>query len=376
MPNMTRPEPHQYPRRILLAVAANSPQIVTETIYALARQSEPACIPTEVHIITTGRGEPYVCQLLDAEQPGWLNRLCSDYRLPVPQCDSSHIHLITDAEQRILPDIRTRSDNTHAADFITRTVRELTADPDSSLIVSLSGGRRTMTFYAGHALSLFGRVQDRLTHVLVDDEYFFNAEFFYPPPQPVWVMRDDNSGFDASRVEVTLADIPFVRLRDSLPPELMENQTRYSEVVAAAQAGLGPPQVQLNIGKAELHCGTVSISMKPVELAFYYWFLKRRMLGLTPIRWCDNERRLAGEFLQSYADLFGNTCAEYERIAAALSAGMTKEYFESRKSRTNTALKKGLNKNVASNYVIESFGKRPETRFGVSLDSQSILLKN
>ena len=33
--------PHTYPRRILLAVAAYSPQIVTETCYALALQTDP-----------------------------------------------------------------------------------------------------------------------------------------------------------------------------------------------------------------------------------------------------------------------------------------------------------------------------------------------
>ncbi len=53
-------QPHTYPRRILLAVAANSPQIVTETVYALTQHTRPACMPTEVHIITTRQGEPFV----------------------------------------------------------------------------------------------------------------------------------------------------------------------------------------------------------------------------------------------------------------------------------------------------------------------------
>lgn len=371
---MKRLQPHQYPRRILLAVAANSPQIVTETIYALTRKPATACMPTEVHIITTGQGEPYVRQLLDAEQPGWLSRLCTDYQLPPPHCDQQHIHLITDPEQNVLADIRTRSDNTHAADFITHTVRDLTADPHSSLTVSLSGGRRTMTFYAGHALSLFGRAQDRLTHVLVDDEYFFNAEFYYPPPQPVWIMRDDNSGFDASRVEVTLADIPFVRLRDRLPAALLEKQIRYSAVVAAAQAEFDPPRAVLSSEPPSLQCGAVTVVMKPVELAFYAWFLKRRIAEQPPVRWSDNEQQLAGEFLDCYAALFGRSSGEYERIACALSHGMSKEYFESRKSRTNTALKKSLNKRTAAAYLIDAFGKRPETRFGISLPVAAISL--
>lgn len=368
------PQPHEYPRRILLAVAANSPQIVTETIYALTRQSDPVCMPTEVHIITTGRGQPFVQQLLDDGSPGWLNRLCDDYQLPEPQCDAGHIHLITDEQGSVLDDVRTRNDNTHAADFITRVVRDLTDDPASSLVVSLSGGRRTMTFYAGHALSLFGRVQDRLTHVLVDEEYFFNEEFFYPPPQPIWVVRTDNSGFDASKVEITLADIPFVRLRDSLPPELLQGQARFSEVVAAAQAEFDPPRVVLNIPDATLQCGSVAVTMKPVELAFYAWFLQRRLDGKPPVRWSDAEYVLAAEFLTAYERLYGRVGSEYERVSMALNSGMTKEYFESRKSRTNTALKNALNKTVSSFYIIDSFGKRPETRFGVNLSAEAIVV--
>ena len=366
-------QPHTYPRRILLAVAANSPQIVTETVYALTQQVEPVCMPTEVHIITTGLGEPYVRQLLDSDQPGWLARLCADYQLAIPQCGDAFIHQICDDQQRILADVRTRADNTHAANFISQVVRDLTRDPNSSLVVSLSGGRRTMTFYAGHALSLFGRMQDRLTHVLVEEEYFFNAEFFYPPPLPVWVMREDNSGFDASRVEVTLADIPFVRLRDTLPTHLLSGQLSFSEAVARAQSELDPPRIEFFTALPALRCGGVSVAMQPIELAFYSWFLSRQVAGKPPIRWSDDG--LAPEFIAEYAGLFGAHSGEYERVVSALSAGMTKEYFESRKSKTNTALRKSLGKKGMLPYQIEAFGKRPETRFGLNLDKSVIHLR-
>lgn len=34
-------EPHQFPRRILLCVTGLSPQIITETLYALTEQQRP-----------------------------------------------------------------------------------------------------------------------------------------------------------------------------------------------------------------------------------------------------------------------------------------------------------------------------------------------
>ena len=37
-----------------------------------------------------------------------------------------------------------------------------------------------MGYYLGYALSLFGRSQDRLSHVLVSDGYEGHPEFYYP----------------------------------------------------------------------------------------------------------------------------------------------------------------------------------------------------
>jgi CRISPR-associated protein (TIGR02584 family) len=44
--------PQDYQRRVLVCVTGLSPQVVTETVYALAHQAEP-WIPTEVHVLTT-----------------------------------------------------------------------------------------------------------------------------------------------------------------------------------------------------------------------------------------------------------------------------------------------------------------------------------
>lgn len=365
-------KPHQYPRRILLAVAARSPQIVTETIYALTQLDDEACMPTEVHVITTKRGQTFVQKLLgNGDKAGWLASLCHDYQLPLPQCDSSHIHLIADADGKVLDDVRTRDDNTHAADYITRVVQELTADADSSLVVSLSGGRRTMTFYIGYALSLFGRPQDRLTHVLVEDEYFFNEEFFYPPPNETWVVRADNTGFDASKVEVTLADIPFVRLRQGLPSRLLSGQTSFIDTVDAAQAELDPPQINFESCSLQLQCGGKTVLMNAVELSFYLMLVRRAQQEVPPVRWTDEG--LADEFLEVYLSLNGES-GGYERARKTLSKGMTKEYFEQRKSRVNSQLRKALGKRLAQHYMIDSHGKRPNTRFGLTLPASAIML--
>lgn len=366
--------PHNYPRRILLAVAANSPQIVTETLYALAQQTEPAFIPTEVHVITTLRGAEFVRAGLCADQQNELGRLCVDYRLPPPQFTADHIHLITDASGQALDDIRTGSDNTHAADFITRIVQQFTADPNASLHVSLSGGRRTMTYYIGYALSLFGRPQDRLSHVLIEEEFYFNTAFYYPPPTPLWVVRSDGSGFDASTVEVTLAEIPFVRLREGLSDALLTGKARFSAAIQMAQRRFDPVQVEFNWQHTRLTCGGVSVPMSPVQLAFYAWMLQRRVEGRPPVpREDGSEPVFAREYLSTYARLFGDNSG-YETASRALAGGMTTAYFDERKSNTHKALRKALGQQTAQAYLLQSYGKRPRTCYGLELAAERVEL--
>jgi CRISPR-associated protein (TIGR02584 family) len=66
-----RQQPDQFPRRILVAVTGLSPQIVTETLYALAvAPTTNAFIPTEMHLITTRSGAEKARLALLSEEPG------------------------------------------------------------------------------------------------------------------------------------------------------------------------------------------------------------------------------------------------------------------------------------------------------------------
>ena len=149
--------PSVYPRRILLAVTGLSPQIVTETLHALAVGKDDPFVPTEIHLITTAEGAERARLALLSDKPGWFHRLRVDFSLPEIAFDVDCIHVLRDASGNIMADIRSPADNLACADFITETVRKLSADPDSALHVSIAGGRKTMGFFLGYALSLFGR---------------------------------------------------------------------------------------------------------------------------------------------------------------------------------------------------------------------------
>jgi CRISPR-associated protein (TIGR02584 family) len=117
----------------------------------------------------------------------------------------------------------------------------LTEDPDTEIHVSIAGGRKTMGYYLGYALSLYGRPQDRLSHVLVSDPYETNRDFYYPTPyeHPIHSRRGDKEvTVDARQRARGSGGYPFVRLRDGLPERLRTGQASFTRVVATANRGL------------------------------------------------------------------------------------------------------------------------------------------
>ena len=360
-----------YPRRVLLAVAGLSPQILTETLHALAIAADPLWIPTEIRLITTSEGAERARLSLLSDDPGWFHRLLKDYRLPAVPFGVDDIIVITDAQGQPLADIRDPSDNAHVADQITETIRAITADPDCALHVSLAGGRKTMGYYAGYALSLFGRAQDRLSHVLVSEPFEQSWSFFYPTPYPRVIETRDGKLADTQSARVTLAEVPFVRLRDGVVPErLLSGHASFGETIAAAQRALQPAELVIDLTSCRIRAAGEIIVLAPAPLAFHALMARRRKQGLHPARW--NTEGLTEQFLSEYLRIVGADSAEFERVETALSKGMTKDDFDQRKARTNRELIRALGSQLAAPYLIQPDGARPHTRYRLTLDPRAI----
>lgn len=67
-----------------------------------------------------------------------------------------------------------------------------------------------MGFYIGYALSLFGRPQDKLSHVLVEEAFEQNREFFYPPKTKTTLNTDRYGMKDAAQAQVMLRKFHFI----------------------------------------------------------------------------------------------------------------------------------------------------------------------
>ena len=179
-------------KNILFLVTGMTPQIITETLWALACDPKRAdkWIPDEVHVMSTEHGLNQIRARLINK--GNFQALVEEYGLPAIRFDESCLHSINDEQGEPLIDLKTPEDNQLAGDAICAKVREYTEE-SKSLHVSIAGGRKTMGFYAGYALSLYGRKQDRMSHVLVEEAYEQATNFFYPSTNPnvFSVDRDD-----------------------------------------------------------------------------------------------------------------------------------------------------------------------------------------
>ena len=349
--------PEAYPRRILLCVSGLSPQIVTETLYALSVENEPRFVPTEIHLLTTAEGAQRARLTLLSDEPGWFHRLRRDYGLPEIRFTLNTIHLLHAADGRPLNDIREVADNETIADSITAKVRELTADPKSAVHASIAGGRKTMGFYLGYALSLFGRPQDRLSHVLVSSPFESNSNFFYPTPveRVIFGNGPDQRPLDASDAKVTLADIPFVRLRDGLQETLLREGASFSEVVRQAQRNLAAPSLTLDVASCRVRCGETVLRLTPISFAWLSWFARRALVRLPSLHWKRIGEVEVEVFLDEYKAALNDPLADDEHpiIASRRKDGIDKAFFDERNSKLKRELSRVLGHRSGLNYAVQ-----------------------
>lgn len=203
-------------KTMLLAVSGMSPAIITETLYGINKRGD--AWPTSVKIITTSVGDEKIWNGLVKE--GQLEKLCHELGKPLLSISRNDILVIPNADGKPVEDARSEDDHEALANFIISTVRDYTQDPNMAIHASLAGGRKTMTFYLGYAMTLFGRHFDRLSHVLISDGYENSRDFYFPTRDSQNITNSKGQQLDAKNAEVTLADIPFIRQRQLVPDML------------------------------------------------------------------------------------------------------------------------------------------------------------
>lgn len=361
---------------IFVMVAGLSPQIVTETLYAFHQQAPRALQGAELHLITTQEGAHRAELTLLTGANAQLAKLVADHGLPEIRFATEHLHIIRDHRGQPLDDIRTPDDNAAAADFITAVVRDFTSRNDVALHVSLAGGRKTMGFYIGYALSLYGREQDTLSHVLVSERFESHPEFFYPTPESRVIYTRDGKPLDTRRAEITLARIPFVRLRDELPPEALVQKLSFSEAVALLNAATHTPQLQVSLSRPQVSCNGIEITLEPMEWMLYLWFTDRCLQGKAPL-----PPPIEGYPDQALAAEMLGVIRHYDledwlssRSLAVLEGGLELSSVRTRRSTLHRKLKQYLGRRLAESFMIANLRDAQHGGWALTLKPEQITL--
>lgn len=343
-------------KRILVAVTGMSPQIVTETLYALVTQKK--WVPHEIHVLTTLVGGRKIEETLLGEK-GYFQQFCREYELQEqPQFTQQSIHIICDNNGQQLSDIRSVQDNDSAADMIVRFIHDLCLEDNHELHVSIAGGRKSMGFYIGYALSLFGRKEDILSHVLVSEPFESSRDFFYPAKESRLITLNNGEQKDMSQAQVILAEIPFVRIRDGKPKLNLDDTWNYRQAVEATQNILLENfNLDIDLETRTIRCGdTQPIQLQAQPFSLYAAFAK---LAEQKRKVCkdnaDDMNILINEYIDIYGKCRNKTVIELSNLRKNLNNDEMQRILQENSARISRDLRKELGDHH-HHYCIKSEG--------------------
>jgi len=297
-----------------------SPAVLTETVWALARE-QPPLVPDRVVVVTTDRGLVELQHALLEPRPGWAGRtvwqaLRGAVLGPTAPQDSrltlETVRVIArpdpvTGQAKPLGDIVSLADNQAAAEAVLTEVRRLTSSNDTRLLALLAGGRKTMTALLHAAVSLLGREHDRLLHVLVNepfDDPRLQPRFFFPgQPDPEHRVRlaDGNERILRNTEACpVLADVPFVPLRHrfrdlaEIPSSFAAIVRRFSETLR--QDAASPAVIELLRDPPRVRVDGIAVELESERQLLVVQFL----LHANQKQWLQRDQIEAAELLKAW----------------------------------------------------------------------------
>ncbi|MBI9093241.1 MAG: TIGR02584 family CRISPR-associated protein [Desulfobacterium sp.] len=372
-------------KNILLAVVGLSPQVVTETLYALHQEQRKV---HAIHIITTRNGKERVYSDLLGGEKGAYFRYLKEYGIAPSSIVFSHnnVHVIHDSSGNEIPDITSEEDNELLLQLCMEKAFSLTSDPDTAVFFSVAGGRKTMSSCLALAAQMYGRSQDRLYHVLVSPEFESNRDFYYPPRLSVLIEVRDTTGQPVYKetqfANVRLIPLPFISIRDRLTPEHLKEPADPASLMLSLVRGR-KHTVDINLADQKIQYKGMECDLQPAHIALYAFFASlkkdcdfkdKSCKNCTDcfIEWQEIENRLS-EIAGLYAKVAG--IRPMEEMEKGGITSLSQENFKSYKSRIAKKIKACFGEYSSKSLVIDSSGKRPDTRYGIAMDKDLLRLK-
>lgn len=369
-------------KNILLAVIGLSPQVITETLYALHQNQQR--IDT-IHVITTRDGKEMVYAHLLGGKDGHYYKYLKEYRIDPGSIDFGYenIHVIKDENGIEIPDISDEKDNERLLKLCLEITFNLTKDPDTAVFFSIAGGRKTMSACLSVAAQMYARRQDRMYHVLVSPEFERNRDFFYPPKESrLLELRDEkgNPMFKETKyAKVNLIHIPFVSIRNQLSSEMLKEPKDPATLMLSL---IKEPESHLivNLISRKIIYKGIELDMMPSWLAIYSFFIKIK-------KDCTKDTNECGSCMECFLDIQEIYKSQhiitelYQRISGIHSLkemsdtgikNLSQENFNMYKGKIKNAIISRFGPFTMNELEIASIGKKPNTRYGIRMDKSRI----
>ena len=249
----------------------------------------------------------------------------------------------------------------------------LCQDEDMQLHVSIAGGRKTMGFFMGYALSLYGREQDSLSHVLVDAQYENLPSFYYPKPYSHLINKSDGTQIDAKDGKVMLAEIPWVRLGLGVPEDLKQQAISYSDSVKNAQALLEAPSLTFLSPMEDclVTFGSKTIKLAPRGYALFLSLVIAKKQGWNVGTGYREEARTIATYLNIYSQMKNDV--EMENRLKGANNDLKNVLSESRTDINKKVMANfSLGKGAKSDYIPFSNRKTGNYELNIHLDNIDI----
>ena len=316
---------------ILIILCGKSPAVITETVYALSKEDLQKT-PDEIVVITTTDGRKTIKEEL-FDKNNWFElskQITLDKTKLLFGLSSSSIRIIPEKDRtKDASDISTTENNETAADFILSTLREFTENPNTEIILSIAGGRKTMSALAAMSMSLLGRYSDRLCHVLVNPP-FVNPNLmpkFYYPNEKIHSLTNE-SEISSKEAKITLNYIPFVRCRYLFHKRFGRLPGNYTDTVELANmqisSSLDAPDIHLDPHKLECMIGKSNLKLSPAEFALYWLLALQRKHNGMPIHGQDILHDEFIAFSQSTSSSIMPSMLKFDRFKAKQPDDMRK----------------------------------------------------
>jgi CRISPR-associated protein Csx14 len=364
-------------KNILLAVTGLSPQVITETLYALHQSARQV---DAIHVITTRHGKDMIYSGLLGGKGGHYFRYLSAYGIDSACMDFSHtnIHVISDEHGIELPDIACESDNEHLLRKCLELAFRFTSDPETTVFFSVAGGRKTMSSCLTLAAQMYGRPQDRIYHVLVSPEFESNSDFYYPPRESRQIELKDKQGqpfFKESKyAQVDLIPIPFVSIRDHLSPDFL-NEPKDPGTLMLSLIREDTSLLTINLRSRKIIYKKLELDMMPAHLSLYAFFAIQK-------KGCPKEARSCGNCTDCFMDIVSifegqeQISELYRKISKGRPAnemsdsGITNldaPNFNMYNSKIKNNLLNRFGPYALKELEIASEGKKPNTCYGIRM---------